>query len=137
MLRRWGLRIGLSLVGILAGLLICAAVLSDFSISASALVAATLLFWVVHLAVQFMALKVLVRQPSIPLAGLLALASTVVALLIVSVVVEGLKIHSASTYVFATVIIWVTTAIADTVARRMIREDRLDHREERRDSRRA
>jgi len=136
-LRRWGLRIGLSLVGILAGLLICAAVLSDFSISASALVAATLLFWVVHLAVQFMALKVLVRQPSIPLAGLLALASTVVALLIVSVVVEGLKIHSASTYVFATVIIWVTTAIADTVARRMIREDRLDHREERRDSRRA
>jgi FlaA1/EpsC-like NDP-sugar epimerase len=136
-LRRWGLRIGLSLVGILAGLLICAAVLSDFSISASALVAATLLFWVVHLAVQFMALKVLVRQPSIPLAGLLALASTVVALLIVSVVVEGLKIHSASTYVFATVIIWVTTAIADTVARRMIREDRLDHREERRDGRRA
>jgi len=131
-LRRWGLRIGLSLVGILAGLLLCAALLSNFSITATALVEATLLFWVVHLAVQFLALKVLVRQPSIPLAGLLALASTVIALLIVRVVVEGLKIHGATTYLLATVIIWVTTAIADTVAGRMIREERRDKREERR-----
>jgi len=132
MLRRWGLRIGLSLVGILAGMLICAAALSDFSITAKALVAATLLFWFVHMAVQFMALKVLVRQPSIPLAGLLALASTVVSLLIVSVIIEGLKIHHASTYIWATVIIWITTAIADTIASRMIREERRDKREERR-----
>ena len=116
-------------------MLICSAALSDFSITAKALVEATLLFWLVHLAVQFMALKVLVRQPSIPLAGLLALASTIVSLLIVSAIIEGLKIHHASTYVWATLIIWITTAIADTVAGRMIREDRRENREDRREAR--
>lgn len=135
MLRRWGLRIGLSLVGIVAGLLVCAAALSEFSITAAALVEATLLFWIVHLAVQFMALKILVRQPSIPLAGLLALASTVVALLIVTAIVEGLKIHGSSTYLLATVIIWITTAIADTTASRMIRAERRERRDDRRDGR--
>lgn len=120
MLARWGIRIGTSLAGIVVGLLLCTAALSEFSVNATALVEATLLFWITHLAVQFMALRILIREPSIALAGLLALASTIVALVIVELVVSGLNIHGASTYVFATLIIWFTTAIADMVGRRMI-----------------
>ena len=126
MLRRWGIRLGSSLVGIAVGLLLCSAVLENFSLSATALVESTLLFWVTHIVVQFLALRVLIRQPSVALAGLLALASTIIALIIVSVVVEGLRIHGAASYVGATVIIWLMTALADMWARRTIREQRAD-----------
>ena len=58
------------------------------------------------------------------MAGLLALALTVVSLVIVNIIVSGLKISGASTYVFATLIIWITTAISVVVGGRRIREQR-------------
>jgi small-conductance mechanosensitive channel len=128
MLTRWGIRLGTSLIGIAAGLLLSAAVVSAFSISASALVEATLIFWLVHLVVQVMALRVLVRQPSIALAGLLALLATIVSLVIVALIVSGLTIHGAKAYVPAALIIWLTTALSDTVGARMIRDRRQDRR---------
>jgi len=124
MLARLAIRFGTSLIGIAVGVLVSSAVLSKFSISATGVVEATFVFWFVHLATQFMALKVLVHQPSIALAGLLAVASTIVALIIVNVIVSGLSIHGLNTYVFATLIIWVTTSISDIAARQMIRERR-------------
>jgi hypothetical protein len=124
MLARLAIRLGSSLVGIAVGIIVASAVLSRFSINATAIVEATLVFWFVHLATQFMALKVLVHQPSIALAGLLAIASTIVALIIVNVIVSGLSIHGLNTYVFATLIIWVMTSISDVAARQMIRARR-------------
>ena len=124
MLARLAIRLGTSLIGIAVGIIVCSAVLSRFSINATAVVEATLVFWFVHLATQFMALKVLVHQPSIALAGLLAIASTIVALIIVNAIVSGLSIHGLNTYVFATLIIWVMTSISDIAARQMIRTRR-------------
>ncbi|HVC67393.1 MAG TPA: hypothetical protein VND44_07350 [Acidimicrobiales bacterium] len=132
MLVRWAIRIGMGLAGAAAGLVVSDAVLSDLSMSATALVEATVVFWLVHLAVQFLALRVLIRQPSVALAGLLAIGSTIVSLVVVNFVVPGLHVHGPSTYLFATLIIWLTTALADFVGQRMIRERRLDRREERR-----
>jgi hypothetical protein len=129
---RWGIRIGMGLVGVAAGLLLASGVLTGISITATALVESTVIFWLVHLAVQFLALRVLIRQPSVALAGLLAIASTIVALVIVSLVVSGLEIRGVSTYFFATLIIWMTTAVADFVGQRMIRARRMDRRDERR-----
>ncbi len=129
MLRRWGIRLGASLIGIAIGLLLCSALLSKFKISAAALVEATLLFWVVHIIVQFMALRVLVRQPSIALAGLLALASTIIALIITTLIVPGLHVSGAATFIPATIIIWITTAIGDTIAHRLNRERRAARRD--------
>lgn len=122
----------MGLAGAAVGLVASAVLLTSMSITATALVEATVVFWLVHLAVQFLALRVLIRQPSVALAGLLAIASTVVSLVIVTFVVSGLKVHGAATYLFATLIIWMTTALADFVGQRMIRERRLDRREERR-----
>jgi len=129
---RWAIRIGMGLAGAALGIVVSAAVLTDFSISATGIIEATVIFWLVHLAVQFMALRVLIRQPSVALAGLLAIASTIVSLVVVNLLISGLHIRGATTYLFATLIIWVTTALADTMGQRMIRERRLDRREERR-----
>jgi len=124
MLVRWGIRVATSLVGIAVGILVSSAVLGKFSIDATAVVEAILIFWIVHLVVQLLALHVLVHEPSIALAGLLALASTIVALIIVNAIVGGLTIHGFQTYVFATLIIWVATSISDMIGRRMIRARR-------------
>ncbi len=130
MLARWGIRIGMGLVGVVVGLLVSDVVLQDLSITATALVETTVIFWLVHIAIQFVALRVLIRQPSVALAGLLAIASTIVSLVIVNLIVPGLHIHGATTYLFATLFIWITTALSDTIGQRMIRDRR---REEHRD----
>ena len=124
MLARWGIRLGTSLVGIAAGLVLSWAVLSNFHVTPTALVEATLVFWVVHIVVSFLALRVLIRQPSVALAGLLAIASTIVSLIIVSLIVSGLSIQGPATYVYATILIWVTTALGDVVGHRMLRARR-------------
>src|SRR5271157_6045986 len=123
-MRRLGIRFAASLIGIAVGLLLSGALLSKFSIDATAVVEATLIFWLVHVGVSFVALRVLVREPSIALAGLLALASTIVSLIIVNAIVSGLYISGLPTYVLATAIVWLATAISDTIGRRMIRARR-------------
>ena len=111
MLARMGIRVVASLVGILIGLIVSLALLGGFSATTKAIVVSTLLFWVVYLVVNFVALRILIRQPSVAMAGLLALASTIVSLVIVNIVVPGLEIRGASNYVTATVIIWIATLI--------------------------
>ena len=118
----------MGLLGVAAGILLAAGILTDMSISATALVETTVIFWLVHIGVQFLALRILVRQPSVALAGLLAIASTIVSLIIVVLVVSGLHIRGASTYLFATLIIWVSTALADMIGTRMIRDRRQERR---------
>jgi len=123
-----GIRFVASLIGIAVGLLLSGAVLNKFSLNATAVIEATLVFWLIHLGVQVLALRVLVRQPSIALAGLLALASTTVSLIIVNAIVSGLTITGIQTYVLATLIIWAMTSISDVVGRRMIRTRRRERR---------
>ena len=126
MLTRWAIRIGWDLLGVAIGLLICDAVLSGLHITAKGLIVSTLIFWVVHLIIQFFALRTLVRMLSVALAGLLAIGSTIIALFIVNLTVSGLTIHGFSTYLFATLIIWATSFTADIMAQRTIRRRRLD-----------
>jgi len=123
-LARWGIRLLSSLIGIAAGLLLASALLSGLSMTVTAVVEATIVFWVVHLIVQFLALRILIRQPSVAMVGLLALASTVVSLFVVNLIVPGLTIRGTTTYLWATLIVWVTTSIGDFIGTRKIRERR-------------
>jgi len=123
-LRRLAIHFAASLVGIAAGLLLSSGLLSKFSIDASAVIVATILFWLVHIVVSLFAVRVLVRQASVGMAGLLALASTIISLIIVNAVVSGLYIHGIQTYVLATLIIWLTTAAGDMAGRRLARDRR-------------
>jgi hypothetical protein len=122
---RWGIRLASSLIGVAVGFLIADIALKDFSISGVAIVGATLLFWIIHLLVDLVALRVLIRERSIALAALVALASTTVTLIIVDIVFSGVSISGVGTYAVATLIIWITTAVADFVGHRMIRARRV------------
>jgi hypothetical protein len=128
MLARLGIRLVSSLVGIAIGIIFSVALLSGFSATAHAILVSTLVFWAVHIVVNFVALRILIRQPSVATAGLLALASTVVALIVVNIFVSGLKIHGVTTYLAATLIIWIATALAGALGRRRIRRRRAERR---------
>jgi len=123
-LARWGIRLVSSLIGIAAGLILASGVLSGLSMTVTAVVEATIVFWIVHLIVQFLALRILIRQPSVAMVGLLALGSTVVSLFIVNLIVDGLTIRGTTTYLWATLIVWITTSIGDFIGTRKIRERR-------------
>ena len=124
MLARWGIRIASSLIGIAVGIVLSTAIFDGFSSTTTGLVEATIVFWIVFLIVNFLALRVLIRQPSVGLAGLLALASTIVSLIIVNLIVSDISIHGVSAYLGATVVIWISTVIFDSIGRRMIRDRR-------------
>ncbi len=124
MLARWGINLGMTLVGIAVGLLLSDALLSDFEMNTEGLIWATLVFWIVHIILSFIALRILIREPSVAMAGLLALVSTVLALIIVNWIVDGVSISGTMTYIWATLIIWITTAVADFLGTRMIRQRR-------------
>jgi hypothetical protein len=126
MLTRWGIRLGSSLAGIAGGLLLGSIILSGMSISFGALIAATVIFFGVNFVVQILALRTLVRQPSVAMAGLLAMAATVVSLILVSLIVDGLKIHGIGTYVGAALLVWVGMATADVLAGRKLTELRTE-----------
>ncbi len=124
MLARLGIRIASSLIGIAIGIVLAVAFLGGFSAGAAAIVEATIIFWIVHLIVMFFALRVFVRDPSVSLAVLLALAATIVSLIIVNLIVSDVSVSGIGTYVAAGVIIWIATAIADVIGTRMIRSRR-------------
>ena len=124
MLVRWGIRIASSLIGIAVGIVLSTAIFDGFSSTTTGLLEATIVFWIVFLIVNFLALRVLIRQPSVGLAGLLALASTIVSLIIVNLIVSDISIRGVSTYLGATLVIWISTVVADSIGRRMIRDRR-------------
>ena len=128
MLARWGIRIVASLVGIAVGIAISVALLDDFSGSTAGIIEATIVFWIVHIVVSFFALRVFVRDPSVSLALLLALASTIISLIVVNLVISDFSVDGAANYLVAAIIIWICTAIADVIGGRMIRERRRDRR---------
>jgi hypothetical protein len=123
-LARWGIRIASSLIGIAVGIVLAVAILGGFSASATAIVEATVVFWIVHIIVMFFALRVFVRDPSVSMAILLALAATILSLIIVNIIVSGVSVDGVGDYLVAGIIIWICTAIADVVGTRMIRDRR-------------
>jgi hypothetical protein len=122
-LRRLGIRFAAILIGIAVGLALSDALLDGFSASTTDLVEATIVFWIVNMIVNFLALRVLIRNPSVATAGLLALASTIVSLFIVNLVVTGVSIRGTA-YLGATLIVWVTTTVATILGGRRIRDTR-------------
>ena len=128
MLVRWGIRLAATLIGIALGIILSAGLLDDFEVTTAGVFWATILFWIIHIIVQFLALRVLIRQPSIALAGLLALASTIISLIVVNLIVDGISISGAGTYILATLIIWACTAIADIAGTALIRSRRRERR---------
>jgi putative membrane protein len=96
------------------GLLVAAAVLEGMSLSGPAFVIAIAIFTVVQVVAGPMIRQTAVRHAQALLGGT-ALVVTFVGLLVTSIVSDGLRIDGVSTWVLATVIVWVAALVASLV----------------------
>jgi hypothetical protein len=120
----WGV---IHLLANTVGLLVAWAVLPKFGINAGSFVIAVLIFTVVEVIVE-----PLLRQMAIngarALRGSVALVATLVGLIVTDLVSSGLHIQGLSTWIFATVIVWLATLLATLVLPLFVLRKTLDAR---------
>ena len=96
------------------GLLVASALLDDFTMTTQGFLFATLLFTVIEVVAGPLMLKIaLTNVPT--LTGGIALVTTLVGLIITDIFVEGFDINGASTWIGATVIIWLAALLAGLI----------------------
>lgn len=101
----------LNLASAAVGLLVADSVLDDMSVSWDSFVLVVVIFTVLQAVLSPFLLKVAARNAP-PLVGGIGLISTFVALLITALVDDGLRIDGWSTWVYASLIVWIVTMIA-------------------------
>lgn len=105
------IRLVLALAGNAIGLFVAALVLDDMEISGSAFILAVLIF-----SLLTAVLEPLIRKQALKnveaLQGSSALITTLVALILTSLISDGLEISGLATWILATVIVWLGTIIA-------------------------
>lgn len=96
------------------GLLVAAALLEDMSVSGTAFVIAIAIFTLVEAVVGPMIRQAAVKNAQALLGGT-AFIVTFVGLLVTSLISDGLRIEGMSTWLLATVIVWVAALLATLV----------------------
>jgi putative membrane protein len=96
------------------GLLVAAALLEDMSVSGTAFVIAVAIFTLVEAVVGPMIRQAAVKNAQALLGGT-ALVVTFLGLLVTSLISDGLRIEGVSTWLLATVIVWVAALLATLV----------------------
>jgi putative membrane protein len=96
------------------GLLVAAALLEGMSVSGTAFVIAAAIFTLIQAVVGPMVRQAAVKNAQALLGGT-ALVVTFVGLLVTSLISDGLRIEGVSTWVLATVIVWVAALLATLV----------------------
>jgi uncharacterized membrane protein YvlD (DUF360 family) len=104
------LRAAISLVTVAVALLICLWVLPGFSIGFAGFIVAVIVFAIAQAILAPLILKIVTRHAE-ALVGGIGLISTFVALLIASLFPSGVHLSGISTWLLATLIIWVVTAL--------------------------
>jgi hypothetical protein len=93
------------------GLLVANAALDDMSVDATSFVIVVVVFAALQGVLQPFVAK-MARQYAPPLLGGIGLVTTFVALLVTSLINDGLQITGAETWIFASLIVWIVTMIA-------------------------
>ena len=124
---RFLIRVGIALLGAAIGLIVAAAVLDDMTLDGAAFVIAIVIFAVLTAVLEPLIEKIGDENLSI-VAMFSSLITTFLALLITELVSDGLNITGAWTWVIATLIVWIATALATWILLRMfiknVRENR-------------
>jgi len=94
-----------------AGLLIAAAVLDGFTVTASAFVWVVILFTLVEVVLDPLVIKISIQYAPV-LRGGVALVTTLVGLIVVTIVSDGLQIDGATAWVVGTLIVWLGGVLA-------------------------
>jgi putative membrane protein len=104
----------LMVIGDAVGLIIAAAILDDMSLDWSGFLIAVLLFTGVDFVAQPLIIKIGLQHAR-PLVGSSSLVATFIALVVTTIVTDGLQITGAMTWVLATVIAWAGAMVAGLV----------------------
>jgi putative membrane protein len=102
---------GIQLLANTIGLLVAAWVLDDMSVSGAAFLIAVLIFTVTAAILQPLILKIALKSAPALLGGT-ALVTTLVGLIITSLISDGLAIKGLTTWVLATLIVWLAALVA-------------------------
>ncbi len=105
------LRTVLALLGNALGLWIASLLLDDMSVSGTSFVVAVVIFTVLTAVLQPLFTKI-AMQNAPALQGSSALVTTLAALVITDLVSDGLSISGLTTWVLATIIVWLATMLA-------------------------
>jgi putative membrane protein len=118
------------LVSLLAnaiGLVVAASLLDNMELTATGFVIAVVLFTVVYAIAQpFLTQMAMTKVPA--LRGGVALIATLVALIITALVTDGLSISGASTWVLASLIVWVVSLIGALLLPMLLIKDAVEER---------
>lgn len=107
-------------------LLIASLLLDGFSINAISFIAAVLIFTVVEVLAGPLLLKIaLTNIPA--LAGGIALVTTLVGLIVTDLISDGLSISGLSTWLLATLIVWLGGLLAGLLLPLVIFKKTLEH----------
>jgi uncharacterized membrane protein YvlD (DUF360 family) len=96
------------------GLVLAAALLDDFSVTAAAFVFAVLVFTVIEIVLDPLMVKISLKYAP-ALRGGVALVTTFFGLLVTSILFDGLSISGATAWVVGTLIVWLGAVIAAVV----------------------
>jgi hypothetical protein len=103
--------LGLHLAANALGLLVAAAVLDNMTLDAGAFLVEIAIFTAVEFVAQPVIVKLALRHADFLMGGT-ALISTFVALVVTTWLSDGLQISGASTWVLATLIVWLAALLA-------------------------
>jgi uncharacterized membrane protein YvlD (DUF360 family) len=113
------IRIGIALLGAAIGFIVAAALLDGMTLDGAAFVIAIVIFAVLTAVLEPFIEKIGDEHLSI-ISAASSLISTFLALLITELVSDGLTIDGLDTWLFATLIVWVCTALATFILARML-----------------
>jgi putative membrane protein len=105
---------GIRLLANTIGLLVATAVLDGMTIDAASFIMAVLIFTVVEVVFEPMLRQMAMRSAQ-ALMGSVSLIITFVGLLVTGLVSDGLQITGLSTWVLATIIVWLAALIAGLI----------------------
>ena len=108
------IRLGIMLLANAVGLIVAAAVLPDMTITGAAFIIAVAIFTFVEVLADPLFTKMSLRSVPALRVGV-ALVTTLVGLIITTWLSSGLQIHGLSTWLFATVIVWLAALIAGLI----------------------
>ena len=103
--------IGLHTAANAIGLLVATLVLDDMSLTAAAFVLEVAIFTAVEFVAQPAIVKLAIRHAEFLMGGT-ALISTFVALVVTAWLSDGLRINGVTTWILATLIVWLTAILA-------------------------
>lgn len=96
------------------GLVAAAVILDDMTLSGVAFVIGVAVFTLTSAIINPFIMKMAVKQAQ-ALLGASALVTTFVALLVTTIVTDGIQIRGASTWLFATLIVWLVALLAAVI----------------------